>query len=531
VTQKQLRKAIGFCLEKYLPLVEGILPADIAAEHGFPEFRKAVRTMHLPESAEDTETARKALAFEELFLLQTRLIRSSRTARKKRPVPLPCPETWMRETEKELPFDLTAGQKKVLATVTNDITNGKQVYRLLQGEVGSGKTLVAFLLALIYLESGFQAAFMAPTELLARQHADNARRLLSSRPFRIFCLTGQTGSAERREISDAAERNEPLLLIGTHALFSEDIRLPALKFIIVDEQHRFGVSQRTALVKKGDKPDILLMTATPIPRTLAHCAYGDMDVSEIRTMPPGRKPVKTHLVRIGNEEKMYDFIRRELNTGNRAYFVYPLIEESEKIDLKNAIQAADHLSGIFSGVKTACLHSRLPEDDKKSIMADFYSGKIRILAATSVVEVGVDVPEATVMVVEHAERFGLSALHQLRGRVGRSSRPSYCFLTYAPRLTDDGKKRLMIMKETGDGFRISEEDLAIRGPGELLGIKQSGFLRFHAADLTRDTKLLSRARKAALTLIRNDPELGEPEHRNLKLAAGTALGSADSLTG
>ncbi|MCK5250276.1 MAG: ATP-dependent DNA helicase RecG, partial [Spirochaetaceae bacterium] len=409
---------------------------------------------------------------------------------------------------KVLPFELTPDQNSSLDDIRQDLASGRPMSRLLQGEVGSGKTLIAFMAALGVIAVGRQAAFMAPTELLARQHADNAARLLEPLGVKVAFLTGDVTGSSRSALTTALGAGEVDLAVGTHALFGSDVGFMDLGLVVIDEQHRFGVDQRRSLTEKGRAVDVLALSATPIPRTLALTAFGDMDVSSIRTMPAGRLPVETHLARMGNESKVYDFVRRELGAGNRAYFVYPLIEESEKSDLKDAENMFARLSaGIFPEFKAALIHSRVDEEDKRRIMTDFREGRLNLLIATSVVEVGVDIPEATCMVIEHAERFGLSALHQLRGRVGRGKEQSYCFLVYAEPLTDDGKKRMMIMKETHDGFVLAEEDLKMRGPGDMAGTRQSGFLRLSIADPVRDMNVLLDAREKAQGIMAKDPGL------------------------
>ncbi|MDR2631238.1 MAG: ATP-dependent DNA helicase RecG, partial [Spirochaetaceae bacterium] len=386
--------------------------------------------------------------------------------------------------------------------------------------VGSGKTLVSFLAALRAVEAGGQAALLAPTELLARQHAENAGALLEPLGVRPAFLTGNLKAAGRSPLLKALAAGEIDLVIGTHALFSRDVIYKNLRLVTVDEQHRFGVIQRSLIMAKGQSsrsspgtPDLLMMSATPIPRTLALTVFGDLEVSIIRDLPPGRKPVKTHLARESNEDKVYEFVRKELAAGRQAYFVYPLIEVNEKRDLKDAVSMAERLGKeIFPRYPTALLHSRLDEEEKRRIMDDFRRGDIRLLAATSVVEVGVDLPNATCMVVEHAERFGLSALHQLRGRVGRGPDQAYCFLVYSEELTEDGKTRLKVMLEHSDGFIIAEEDLKLRGPGQIAGIEQSGYLSLGIADPLRDAAELERARNDAFAMLEEDPGLLLPEH-------------------
>ena len=359
------------------------------------------------------------------------------------------------------------------------------------------------------VDAGGQCALLAPTELLARQHAENAARLLEPVGVRLAFLTGAIGSSGRTQLLHELKAGNIDIVIGTHALFSNGVSYRNLKLAVIDEQHRFGVLQRSAILDKGVEcspdrlpPHLLMMSATPIPRTLALSVFGDLDVSVIRTMPPGRKPVITHLAAHGNERKVYDFIARELAAGHQAYFVYPLIEDTDNASLKSAQTMYEELTtGIFPGTPAALIHSRIPEDEQRAVMERFRSGEIRILVATSVVEVGVDVANATCMVIEHADRFGLSALHQLRGRVGRGELQSWCFLVYSKNLTEDGKARLRVMHETTDGFLIAEEDLRIRGPGDIGGIQQSGYIAFNLADPVRDAAILETARYAAFTFL------------------------------
>jgi ATP-dependent DNA helicase RecG len=403
--------------------------------------------------------------------------------------------------------------------------------RLLQGDVCSGKTLVSFLAALLAIEQGGQAAIMAPTELLARQHAENAARLLEPIGIRPAFLTGNIKAAGRSQLLKRLASGDIDMVIGTHALFSKDVIYRNLSFVVVDEQHRFGVTQRQSIMAKGDHPDLLMMSATPIPRTLAFTVFGDLDVSVIRDLPPGRKAVKTHLTKQSNENKVYDFVRKELASGRQAYFVYPLIESGDS-DLKDAQSMAEKLADkIFPQYKTALIHSRLDDEQKRQTMEAFRSGEIHILAATSVVEVGVDVPNASCMVIEHAERFGLSALHQLRGRVGRGADQSYCFLVYSEPppdpadifsggLSEDGKTRLKVMLENNDGFVIAEEDLKLRGPGQIAGTEQSGYLSLGIADPLRDIKVLEQARTDAFAMLESDPGLLRPEHLRTAAAMG-----------
>jgi ATP-dependent DNA helicase RecG len=411
-----------------------------------------------------------------------------------------------KELIKRLPFNLTDGQTEAVNQINSDLNSPVPMVRLLQGDVGSGKTLVSFLAALFIIEKNAQVAIMAPTELLARQHAENAAVLLEPLGLRIAFLTGNIKAKGRKELLANLTSGNIDIIIGTHALFTDDVEYKNLKLIVIDEQHRFGVVQRSLIMKKGNDAGLLMMSATPIPRTLALTVFGDMDVSEIKDKPPGRKPIITHLAKISNEKKVYDFIRNELEKGKQAYFVYPFIEGTDEI--KSAVSMSEKLSNeIFSDYNVALIHSKLPEDTKKQTMDNFRSGLINILVATSVVEVGVDVPNATCMVIEKAERFGLSALHQLRGRVGRGHDQSYCFFVYSDDYTEDAKKRLLVMKENTDGFIIAEEDLKLRGPGHITGTEQSGFLKLGIADPIRDIDELLRARDDAFSILENDPDL------------------------
>jgi ATP-dependent DNA helicase RecG len=393
-----------------------------------------------------------------------------------------------------LPFKLTDGQRHALAEIVADLQQPWPMQRLLQGDVGAGKTIVALLAALVAMENGFQVAFMAPTEILAEQHFRTIVPWLQHTRFRVALLSGRITAAERRTLLPSIERGDINLVVGTHALVQETVKFRALALAIIDEQHRFGVLQRATLAAKGLHPDVLVMTATPIPRTLALTECGDMEVSVIRGLPPGRKPVRTLVKPDTRRTEVYDLVRREIAAGRQAYVIYPLVEESEKVDLKAATAMAEHLSrDVFPDLRVALLHGRMKSDDKEAVMRAFAGGQLHLLVATTVVEVGVDVPNATVMVIEHAERFGLSQLHQLRGRVGRGSHESVCVLLYQAPWSDDARDRLKAMAETNDGFVIAERDLQLRGPGDFFGTRQSGAPQLRAGDLTRDADLLELA--------------------------------------
>ncbi|MDR1059413.1 MAG: ATP-dependent DNA helicase RecG [Treponema sp.] len=539
LTQGLLRKLIRRALDQYGKVLEDELPQFISAREGFPPKREALRAVHFPVSMEELERAKKALIYEELFYLEIMVGKRALTRRN------PEGKTRYREAPEgrkageftplqkgllaRLPFALTAGQEAAAGEINRDMEGPYPMARLLQGDVGSGKTLVAFLACLKALDSGTspedrgQAVFMAPTELLARQHAENAARLLEPLGVRIAFLTGNVKAAGRNRLLKNLAAGEIDIAVGTHALFSGDVTYRKLRLAVIDEQHRFGVTQRSLIMSKGEGTDLLMMSATPIPRTLALTVFGDLDISVIPDLPPGRKPVKTHLARMSNEGKVYDFVRRELAAGRQAYFVYPLIGGDEGGELKNVSAMVKRLSKeIFPDFPCALVHSRLEEEEKQKTMENFRRGDIRVLAATSVVEVGVDVPNASCMVVEHAERFGLSNLHQLRGRVGRGQDEAYCFLVYSDTeglfggaLSAEGKRRLMVMLENNDGFVIAEEDLKLRGPGQIAGLEQSGYLSLGIADPVRDAAELARAREDAFSILEEDPELEKPEYRRI----------------
>jgi ATP-dependent DNA helicase RecG len=517
VNQPGMRRLVAGALASVAPRLEEELPSRLKQQHNLLDKAGALKGIHAPENWQQLEQARRTLIYEELFTYLL-LLERSLAARKSRPRKR-NPVRGKRKAAllARLGFRLTGEQHRVLAEIEADLAAPIPAARLLQGDVGSGKTLVALLCALYVIEAGEQAAFLAPTELLARQHAETAARLLEPLGVRLGFLSGKTGEQGRKNLARALEKGDIDLLIGTHALYSEDIRYHTLGLVIVDEQHRFGVRQRERIVAKGVRPDLLMMTATPIPRTLALSVYGDLDLSEIRDLPAGRLPVITHLTVEGNEGKVYERVRRELERGHQAYFVYPLIEDSPALALKNAESMYRRLrEEIFPDFRLELIHSRITSEQQREIMSAFGRGKVDILVATSVMEVGVDNPNATCIVIEHAERFGLSNLHQLRGRVGRGSEQSYAYLVYSHELTEEGVRRLKVIKQVSDGFAISEADLQIRGPGEFLGVRQSGFLQLGLADLVRDKELFMIARRDARRIVNEDPELRLPEHSGLR---------------
>ena len=536
--QGSLRKLMRQALRDFGSHVEDEVPAAIISRRGMAHKRGALAELHEPTSAAALAQARESLIYEELFYFQVAVARRAFSRKRDTITRHPSKGLLRGRLLERLPFSLTPDQEKAAAEIVADMARPHPMGRLLQGDVGSGKTLVAFLACLEAIESGGQAAMMAPTELLARQHAQTAARLLEPLGVRLAFLSGNVEDAARPPLLAALKAGEVDLVLGTHALFSDEVEYRDLRLAVVDEQHRFGVLQRLALGRKGHLPDLLMMTATPIPRTLALTVFGDLSVSTIRTMPPGRKPIETHLARAGNEAKVYDYVRRLLEAGRQAYFVYPLISggtaASARAELKNAEEMYERLAReVYPGHKVGLIHSRLKEDEKRETMEAFSEGRIGILVATSVVEVGVDVPNAAAMVVEHAERFGLAALHQLRGRVGRGQEQSYCFLVYAEPLTEDGKSRLKAMLGTTDGFELAEEDLRIRGPGELAGTAQSGALRLAIADPARDVAILEEARRDAFAIVEADPGFLEADNAVIRevLVRASPFGEAPAGRG
>ena len=516
LTSNFFRKTIYRAIESHGKFIESEIPDRLRNKHRLLSKADAVRAVHFPQAWETLKQAKRTLIYEELFYLQLTLGKyksaQRKTVREKRTYSTEL----YRKLLASLPFELTKDQLAVIDEIRSDITSDRPMSRLLQGDVGSGKTLVALLTAVQFIEEGSQTTFMAPTELLAKQHADNCAQLLAPLGIRTAFLSGTVTGNKRKQLLLSLRNGEIDLLVGTHALFSKDVVFKELKFIIIDEQHRFGVLQRYAMASKADAPDILLMTATPIPRTLAMTVFSDLDISTIRTMPKNRKPVITHLARIGNEKKVYIRVKEELAKGHQAYFVYPLIEESDKWALKNAEGMFEYLKNeVFQDTEMGLIHSRIGEDEKYAVMRRFVNREIRVLVATSVVEVGVDVPNATCIVIEHADRFGLAALHQLRGRVGRGVYQSYAFLVFSEELTEEGKQRLKVMKESNDGFYIAEEDLKLRGAGNIAGTKQSGFFQLSIADPLAHIDTMKQAREDTIEVLEQDPELTTPENRVL----------------
>lgn len=511
---KNVRDATRFALQVLSPFDE-ILPPDVIERNSLVTRTDAFRFVHWPKDEKEIEKGRRTLAFTELLLMELSILREKKG---KKAVLRVKPSQEEKKLIASLPFSLTEDQSKAIDEIREDLSSDPPMYRLLQGDVGAGKTLVAWISALHIISKGGQVAFMAPTELLARQHAEKASELLSPLRVRIAFVTGEVKGKERNLLLKALSQGDVDLAIGTHALFSSDVCFKNLRYVIIDEQHRFGVEQREALMEKGEMPHVLMMTATPIPRTLAMTVFADMDTSIIRSMPQGRIPIKTHTVSSQNRDRMYEAVGVEFQRGHQAYFVYPRIDDEGESDLRDVTTMYSFLQKKYPGVPSALIHSKLDEDEKIRILREFREKKIQYLVSTSVVEVGIDIPDATCMVIEHAERFGLAALHQLRGRVGRSNLQSYCFLVFEPSLSEDGKERLKVMRETNDGFLIAEKDLEIRGPGEMSGNKQSGFLKLKFASITEDQDILEEARNEAERICSQDKGLIQSTNAGLRKA-------------
>ena len=498
---KTLRRAIYNAIQLYKNEIINIIPEEIRERLGLLDKKTAVEQIHFPESMDILERARFTLIFEELFLVQLKLIRlRENTTKNTKSVALNIKKDGLvQKFIRSLPFELTKGQKDAVNEILNDLHSDAPMQRLLQGDVGSGKTVVATIMLLAAVENGYQGAIMAPTEILAQQHYNNMIQWLTPLGLSVGLFLGSHGKKIRTKFETALRNGQMNIAVGTHALIQDNIEFANLGAIVVDEQHRFGVKQRNVLKKKSQNPQILTMTATPIPRTLALTVHGDLDLTVINELPKGRLPIKTSLT--SSHRGVWELVRRELNYGRQAYVVYPLIDESETLSAKAATIEAEKLQKeIFPDFKVGLLHGKLKNDEKEQVMADFKNKKYDILVSTTVVEVGVDVPNATVMVIENAERFGLSQLHQLRGRVGRSSLQSYCVLVSSSR-SQETRERLNIMTQTNDGFVIAEKDLQLRGPGEFLGTRQSGLPDLIISDIVRDAKILELARNEAIDFL------------------------------
>ncbi len=524
--QRRMRRIMKFVVDKYGSLIRSFMPSEIVKKRDILDYGPALKRVHFPDDQDKAidlfdqksvyeSKPHRTVSYSEFFLTEIGLAIKKRDVAKLSGIAFSPTGELTDNLLNNLPFDLTSAQKRVISEIEKDMRSKTPMNRLLQGDVGSGKTIVAVLSILKAVESGYQAVLMAPTEILAEQHLASVLEYVRGMGLRVVFLKSGLSKSEKNTYYKAIMSGEAQIAVGTHALIQDKVDFKNLGLVVIDEQHRFGVMQRAELMNKGLNPDVLVMTATPIPRTLALTVYGDLDVSVLDELPPGRKEIKTKVYydHKGSREKAYNTVRKEIEKGRQAYVVYPMIEESENPDFKNvkyATQMAEELQNeIFPDYKVGLLHGRMKAEEKQAVMKRFISHHLDILVATTVIEVGVDVPNSTVMVVENAERFGLTQLHQLRGRIGRGGYDSYCILISSFKRSEDAEKRLTIMEETTDGFKIAEADLTIRGPGDFLGTKQSGLPQFRFANLIRDARILSEAREDAFDIVKKDPELSK----------------------
>jgi ATP-dependent DNA helicase RecG len=526
LSHKVIRSLIDRHLDRLISLSEDGLPETLRHSLGLPSLPVALRAVHRPSSAEEAEQGRRRLAFDELFDLQLMLIRARAVAKRHRSgVAFTVKRQLTSQLKQHLPWDLTGDQQQALREITADMTAPDRMHRLLMGDVGTGKTVVALFAMLLAVENDFQAALMAPTELLAEQHGATLEALLAPLDIKPELLLGRQTAGEKAAVRKRIAAGRARVVVGTHALLQESVSFQRLGLVVIDEQHRFGVEQRAALIGKGTAPDVLLLTATPIPRSLALTLYGDLDVSTLRQRPPGRGAVRTAVRGTSQRERVLSFIREECGQGKQAYIVLPVIEESERADLRAATTMAQSLAARWPELQVGLVHGRLKAEERDTVMRRFRGGELKVLVATTVIEVGIDVPEATMMVIEHPERFGLAQLHQLRGRIGRGAQESYCILLAEGAAPD----RLNGFAATQDGFKIAELDLAERGMGDLIGARQSGGFEVRHAQLPADADLLGRARELAMKIIAADPALQRRENQKLRERAVTRYPRAVEL--
>lgn len=524
INGKVIRNLVENIFEKIGPnAIAETLPQYILDDFKLPNLEMAIRTLHMPTNLSQVSMAQFRIKFEELFWVQLVMAsRKQKDAREIQGIPFVRSRDNLltRFFKEHLPFPLTKAQIRVMSEIRKDVESGKHMNRLIQGDVGSGKTLIAVLSMLMAIDNGYQACLMAPTEILAQQHAKSLQDFLGDLPINIALLTGSTTKKRRAEIAEGLTNGSINMIVGTHALLEDTVQFQNIGLCVIDEQHRFGVAQRAKLWKKNNvMPHVLVMTATPIPRTLAMTLYGDLDVSVIDELPPGRKPIRTTMLRDTQRQKMYDLIKEQIAQGRQIYIVYPLIQESERMDFKNLEDGYKTITTVFPEpkYKTIMVHGKMKPAEKDEAMRQFASGNAQIMVATTVIEVGVNVPNATVMVIESAERFGLSQLHQLRGRVGRGADLSFCVLMAGNKISSDGESRLGAMVQTTDGFQLAEMDMKLRGPGDIEGTQQSGLpITFKLANLAQDGQIINLARNAAFRIIDNDPLLEQPENSRLR---------------
>ncbi|MDR2883639.1 MAG: ATP-dependent DNA helicase RecG [Deferribacteraceae bacterium] len=523
LSQKVYQKALDSAIATYLPQVEETLPETLRIAYKYPDIHDSLHTLHHPQTEANAKLieggehpALLRMIYEELFYLQLRLFLRKQSYMRESGLAFDIPHSMLEEIVPIMPFKLTAAQRQALREIFADMKSSYQMNRLLQGDVGSGKTIVAFVACMVAAKNGFQSVILAPTEVLAEQHYHNLSKFLQGTGFSACLLTGSVKTKDKRQIKEAIAGGDVQFIVGTHAIIQDDVVFSKLGFAVIDEQHRFGVKQRKALMDKGFTPDILLMTATPIPRTLALTYYGDLEMSVIDSMPPGRIPPITKAFRELQLAEMFRYVEEHLNDGDRAYFVYPAIEDNESSTLKSVTQNVKNVQRQFPKKRVGLLHGKMKADEKRQMLADFQSGAIDILVSTTVVEVGVDVKDATIIVIENADRFGLAQLHQLRGRVGRNDKQSHCLLVASSEVSETGFRRLRAMEQFTSGFKLAELDLELRGQGDFFGIKQSGMPEFQFADIVRDVDIVKRARADAQAIVSSDPHLDDDSNKLLR---------------